>query len=225
MRGFHRRPARVAAVVTAALLALSACSSGSDDKAKADPPPSPAASVDAPDPQSSPEAAPSPSASKGPVLPDAKITPATGSFTKAQKKFLEGRVPASMDPAAVLQTGDESCQRLARTAKRDKDAAVGAIIAGDIPDAADVVEHLCPEQKPLVTAASKGFPDGTKNRPAAGTYRALTTDPACSWRAVGSGGKVLASGPAAGADGTVKAKVPAGTKEFTSTGCYAWLPA
>jgi hypothetical protein len=139
-------------------------------------------------------------------VPDAELKPVTGSFTKDQKSYLSGRVPEDTDPAAVLQTGQESCQRLERTAKRDKDAAVGAIIAGDIKDAEATVAHLCPAQKPLLATASTGFPDGTTKSPAGGPDRARTTDPA-------------------GAGGQVKAKIPAGTVEFVSSGCYAWLPA
>lgn len=235
MRPFPRRPA-AAAVLAAALLALTACSSSpshdaGDDAAAAAPPSGtaggPAARVTpAPEPSDARTGqSATPSASLGPVLPDAQLTPVTGTFTKKEKHYLSGRVPKNMDPAAVLQTGQEACQRVALTAKHSRDDAVGAVIAGDIPDAADAINQLCPDQKPLLAAARTGFPDGKREKPAAGTYRALTTDPSCTWRAVGAGGKPLASGPAPGANGKVTAKVPAGTEEFISSGCYAWLPA
>ncbi|WP_328334020.1 MULTISPECIES: hypothetical protein [unclassified Streptomyces] len=224
MRPLHRRAA-VAAAALAALVSVSACgSSGSphDGRAGAQRSPAPAASI--PDPQTGTGATPSPSA-KEPVLPDSELTPVTGSFSKRDKKYLSGRVPQNMDPSAVLQTGQESCQRVARTAAHDKDAAVGAVIAGDIPDAKAAITLLCPDQKPVLRAADAGFPDGTRKNPRAGTYRALTTAADCSWRVTGSGGKVLASGPGTGAKGTVEARIPAGSAEFTSTGCYAWVPA
>ncbi|MEU8527373.1 MULTISPECIES: hypothetical protein [Streptomyces] len=223
-RPLHRRPA-VAAALLAALLTVSACSSDGDRPAAG---PRASSGPAVPDrqieteptgPVGSPSALP-----KDQVLPDAKITPATGSFTQKQKAYLSGRVPKAMDPAAVLQTGEESCQRIARTAKRDKDAAIGAVIAGEIPDAKAAVEHLCPEQKPLLAKAETGFPAGTVQQPKPGRYRALTTDPSCTWRALGSNGKVLGSGPSTGADGPVKATIPSGTREFVSTSCYAWLP-
>lgn len=164
--------------------------------------------------------------SPGPVLPDSRLTPATGSFTAREKKYLSGRVPEGTDPAAVLQLGQEACERLARTAKADRDAAVAALIAGDIPGARDAVDGLCPDQKALLRAAASGFPDGTRKHPAAGTYRALTTSTAaCTWQALGPADKVLASGPAPGTTGHVTARIPPGTRSFTSTGCYAWLPA
>lgn len=225
----YRRSAAAAVLLTAALT-LTACSSGGDKadsgaEAKAKPP----ASSSAPDPAdtpptagTSPEAKPS-----GPVLPDAKLTPKTGSFTAEEKKYLSGRVPEKMDPAAVLQTGQEACQRVERTAKRDKDAATGAVITGEIPGAKDAIPHLCPDQKPILAAAEKGFPEGPRKTPAAGSYRALTQATNCTWEAKGKDGSVLTSGPEAPPKpgDKITAAIPAGTTEFNSTGCYAWVPA
>ncbi|WP_420079546.1 hypothetical protein ACN6AT_12180 [Streptomyces sp. JL4002] len=223
----YRRSA-AAAVLLSAALTLTACSSGGDDsdaQAKAKPP----ASSAAPDPADAPApSAPAPDAKPtGPVLPDAKLTPKTGSFTAEEKKYLSGRVPEKMDPAAVLQTGQEACQRIARTAKRDKDAATGAVITGEIAGAKDAITHLCPDQKPVLAAAEKGFPEGPRTSPAAGTYRALTQATTCTWEAKGKDGSVLASGPEAPpkAGDKITAAVPAGTAEFNSSGCYAWIPA
>ncbi|MEV6679271.1 hypothetical protein AB0N09_20830 [Streptomyces erythrochromogenes] len=224
----YRRSA-AAAVLLAAALTLTACSSGGDDsdaQAKAKPP----ASSAAPDPADTPDTAASPAADAkptGPVLPDAKLTPKTGSFTAEEKKYLSGRVPEKMDPAAVLQTGQEACQRVARTAKRDKDAATGAVITGEIPGAKDAITHLCPDQKPILAAAEKGFPEGSRKSPAAGNYRALTQAANCTWEAKGKDGAVLASGPETPpkAGDKITATIPSGTAEFNSSGCYAWIPA
>ncbi|OKK20528.1 hypothetical protein AMK16_08620 [Streptomyces sp. CB00455] len=225
----YRRSA-AAAVVLAAALTLTACSSGggkadSGAEAKAKPP----ASSPAPDPADAPAAsAPAPDAKPaGPVLPDARITPKTGSFTAQEKKYLSGRVPEKTDPAAVLQSGQEACQRVERTAKRDKDAATGAVIAGEIPGAKDAITLLCPEQKPVLAAAEKGFAEGPRTSPAPGTYRALTQATTCTWEAKGKDGSILASGPETPpkAGDKITAAIPAGTSEFNSTGCYAWIPA
>ncbi|MEU9998195.1 hypothetical protein [Streptomyces sp. NPDC050848] len=229
-RPLHRRPAAAAAVF-AALLALTACSSSDGTGGGADGPPKaagPTRSAAVPDRQAeaAETAGPTASPTKGPVVPDSELKPVTGSFTEKEKKYLSGRVPQNTDPAAVLQTGQESCQRLERTAKRDRDAAVGAIIAGDVPDAEAVITHLCTAQKPLLATAKTGFGEGTVSSPKAGGYRALTTNPACTWQALDADGKVLASGPAtgSGSEGKVRADIPAGTREFTSSACYAWLP-
>ncbi|MFK0257668.1 hypothetical protein [Streptomyces sp. NPDC090445] len=224
----YRRSA-AAAVLLAAALTLTACSSGGDSRSDEAAKPKPPASSPVPDPADATGTPPSPEAKPtGPVLPDAKLTPKTGTFTDKEKKYLSGRVPEKMDPAAYLQTGQESCQRVERTAKRDKDAATGAVIAGEIPDATNAINHLCPEQKPILAAAEKGFPDGTRPAPAQGTYRALTTQgTACTWQVKGKDGAVLASGPetAPKPGDKITAAVPAGGAEFTSTGCYAWIPA
>jgi hypothetical protein len=145
------------------------------------------------------------------VLRDDELTPATGTFTKRQKQYLHERVPVGTDPAAILQAGQETCDRLERVAKIDRDAAVGAIIAGDIKDAAGAVEHLCTDLEPLLADTRGGLADGTHSAPAAGRYRALTPTAACSWQL----------DDASGTKTTVT--IPSGAKSFTSAGCYAWM--
>ncbi|MGW7441211.1 hypothetical protein [Streptomyces sp. NPDC054849] len=223
----YRRSAAAAVLLTAALT-LTACSSGgdkADSGAKAKPP----ASSPVPDPADTPPTSEPAADAKptGPVLPDAKLTPKTGSFTAQEKKYLSGRVPEKMDPAAVLQTGQDACQRVERTAKRDKDAATGAVITGEIAGAKDAITHLCPEQKPILAAAEKGFAEGSRKAPAAGSYRALTQALNCTWEAKGKDGSILASGPETPpkAGDKITATIPAGTTEFNSSGCYAWIPA
>ncbi len=144
------------------------------------------------------------------AVPDAELTPATGSFTKKEKKYLSGRVPKGIDPAAILQAGQDVCDRLAYTAKIDRNAAVGAVIAGDIKGADAAVNGLCPDLGPLLAATRGGYPDGTHAAPAPGTYRALTSSKDCTWSLDGASGR----------QHTIT--VRKGTKTFTSTGCYAW---
>jgi hypothetical protein len=170
------------------------------------------------------------SSSPGPVLPDSEIEAPKGSgkFTKKEKEYLSGRVPEQMEPAAVLDLGKEACQRIGRTARHDKDAVVGALVAGEIPDAEAAVTHLCPEHEPLLEAAKGGYPDGQHEKPAAGKYRTVSAGPACAWTVTGAGGKVLASGPGTGGarkDGTYTMTVPSGAARLVSSGCYAWVRA
>ncbi|MFI1965367.1 hypothetical protein ACH429_14855 [Streptomyces pathocidini] len=91
-----------------------------------------------------------------PKLPRSQLSPVTGSFTKPEKEYLVGRVPKGTDPVAVLETGQEACERIARTARHDRAAVIGALRAGEIPGAEDAVRHLCPEHEPLLEAAGKG---------------------------------------------------------------------
>ena len=88
-----------------------------------------------------------------PKVPDARLTPATGSFTKKQKRYLDGRVPKGIDPAAILAGGQEICERIARTAEVDREAAVDAVKSREIAGAKAAITHLCPKHKDLLAAA------------------------------------------------------------------------
>ncbi|SFE42153.1 hypothetical protein SAMN05216251_10351 [Actinacidiphila alni] len=88
--------------------------------------------------------------SKQATLPKSQLTPATGTFTDQQKDYLVGKVPKGMDPAAVLQTGQESCDRIANTADASPKLAKQAIADGEIADAKDAITYLCPKYKSLL---------------------------------------------------------------------------
>ncbi|MEV0007040.1 hypothetical protein AB0M10_07105 [Streptomyces sp. NPDC051840] len=176
----------------------------------------PAAGTTAPQPQKTGTA---------PKAPAGELTPATGSFTKKQKEYLTDRVPKGMDPAAVLQTGQETCDRLRYLVKADRDIAVGSIVSGEVTDAKPAVAHLCPRHQDLVDEAARGYADGTHKGSALrpGRYRAASPTDACSWQLTGAGGKALGSGSSTTGK-PVSLTVPESARTFTSTGCYAWLP-
>ncbi|MBK5991179.1 MULTISPECIES: hypothetical protein [Streptomyces] len=230
-----------AVVLTAAVLA--ACGSSADgndpEAAGAQRPaasgpsvPGPSATPTTPAPPAAPAteepAAPGPSApaatAEGPKTPSDEITPATGTFTKKQKEYLEDRVPKGMDPAAVLQTGQETCDKLRYLVKADRDTAVGAIATQEIPDAPAAVAGLCPQHQDLVDEAAYAYADGIHTgktlRP--GVYRSASPTTSCSWQITGAGGKELASGTS-DTGKSRKITIPKSARTFTSTGCYAWL--
>ncbi|RLV70277.1 hypothetical protein STAN_5805 [Streptomyces sp. CBMAI 2042] len=161
---------------------------------------------------------------EGPKTPSDEITPATGTFTKKQKEYLEDRVPKGMDPAAVLQTGQETCDKLRYLVKADRDTAVGAIATEEIPDAPAAVAGLCPQHQDLVDEAAYAYADGTHTgktvRP--GVYRSASPTTNCSWQIEEAGGKELASGTS-DTGKSRKITIPKSAVTFTSTGCYAWL--
>lgn len=214
-----RRVATAAAVlVTAAAVLLTGCSSGSDGKdTAAEDTPAPTATVSAePTEPTDPASDAIPS---GPKVPKGELTPATGSFTKKERSYLAGRVPKGTDPAAVLQLGQETCDRIARVAEVDKDAAIGGIVTGQIGGAKGAVTHLCPDQEDILAAAETGFADGSytvgvKAKAGSvitpGTYRALTPTKDCTWTAGTKPGTAH------------KVTVTAGTRTFDSRGCFAW---
>lgn len=239
-----RNPFLAAAAVIVTAAALAACGSSADGNGpEAAGAQRPAASgpavpgtptTPATSPADEPEGAERPAAAgpsapaataKGPKTPSDEITPATGTFTKKQKEYLEDRVPKGMDPAAVLQTGQETCGKLRYLVKADRDTAVGAIATDEIPDAADAVAGLCPQHQDLVDEAAHAYPDGTHTgkdlRP--GVYRSASPTTDCSWQITGAGEKKLSSGRSD--TGTSrKITIPKSARTFTSTGCYAWLP-
>ncbi|MEV6105931.1 hypothetical protein AB0M28_14620 [Streptomyces sp. NPDC051940] len=110
--------------------------------------PSASASATGPAPTSS---APGPDAvSDGPKVPDDELTPATGSFDKKEKEYLKDRVPEGVEPAAILEAGEEACRRIEATAAVDEQAARDAIASGEIANAKDAIKHLCPEFEDLL---------------------------------------------------------------------------
>ena len=89
-------------------------------------------------------------ATSQPTVPRAELTPATGTFTATQRNYLVGKVPTGMDPSAVLQTGQESCERIANTADSSPALARQAIKDGEIADARDAIIYLCPKYRNLL---------------------------------------------------------------------------
>ncbi|MEV7298222.1 MULTISPECIES: hypothetical protein [Streptomyces] len=230
-----RHPFLACAVVALATAALAACGSSADGgkEAAADGTPS-AAAVSAPavaGPAAEPSGSSGPSGpdtgttSVPPKEPASGITPATGSFTEKQKEYLTDRVPKGMDPAAVLQTGQETCDRLRYLVRADRDIAVGAVLTGEVADAKPAVTHLCPRYQDLVDEAALGYADGTHTgaRLRPGRYHAPSPTKDCSWQVTGAKGKALGSGSSATGE-RVELTVPEAARTFTSTGCYAWLP-
>ncbi|MEU8504514.1 hypothetical protein AB0C40_07210 [Streptomyces brevispora] len=231
-----RHPFLAGAVVVITTAALAACGSSSGGGGEKTAGAGPAASAGpvagapaGPDGSAGPDAAPAgPRASRfsePPKTPTTELTPATGTFTKKQKKYLVDRVPKGMDPAAVLQTGQETCDRLTYLVKVDRDIAVGAVATGEIADAEPAAGHLCTQHKELVEQASLAYPDGTykgaRLRP--GRYRDVAPTKNCGWEITGANGKVLASGSSGGGKRS-RITIPVAARAFTSTGCYAWLP-
>ncbi|MFF9921769.1 hypothetical protein ACF1HG_30090 [Streptomyces globisporus] len=233
-----RNPFLACAAVVLTAAALAACGSSADgndpeaagaQRPAASGPAVPGPSATPATPPTEEPTAPGTSApaatAEGPKTPVDEITPATGTFTKKQKEYLKDRVPKGMDPAAVLQTGQETCDKLRYLVKGDRDTAVGAIVTGEIPDAKDAVAGLCTQHQALVDEAAYAYPDGKhsgkKLRP--GVYRSASPTTGCSWQIAGAGGKELASG-ASDTGKSRKITIPDSAVTFTSTGCYAWLP-
>ncbi|MDQ0793369.1 hypothetical protein [Streptomyces sp. B1I3] len=232
-----RYPFLAGAAVVIATAALAACGSSADGgkEAAAGSKPSTATTTHSSAAAAGPSVAGPPAGPSGdaqaeksgrpPKVPAGEITPATGTFSEKQKEYLTDRVPQGMDPAAVLQTGQETCDRLRYLVKADRGIAVAAIVTGEVADAEPAVAHLCPQHQDLVDEAALGYADGThtgaKLRP--GRYRAPSPTAHCSWQVEGANGKALTSGSSDTGE-PVSVTVAGPARTFTSTGCYAWLP-
>lgn len=226
------RSATAAAVLaTAAAVLLGACGSsggragdGSARPAAATPTQQPQAVADPTRGAAAPDPAPS-----GPKVPEAGLTPpGGGTFSPNQKEYLADRVPKGTDPVAVLEGGKEICDRLTRTARLDRDAAVSAVVTGEIADPQAAVTHLCPGQQGILDAAAHGFADGAHGvgaEPVAGKtvapgrYRAPHPSTTCQWHVTGGDGRDLGHGTGP------TLTIPAGARQVSSTDCYAWLSA
>lgn len=156
MTALRARFAAAVVIVTTAAAVLAGCGSGGKSSAHSTPSAErPAASVPGIGPDGTAEDSGSTAGSggataKAPTLPKSRITPATGTFTDAQKNYLVGKVTAGLDPSAVLQTGQESCERIANTADASQKLAKEAIASGEIADARDAITYLCPKYANLL---------------------------------------------------------------------------
>ncbi|ARQ71108.1 hypothetical protein [Streptomyces marincola] len=171
MRGARaRRAARLAAAL-AAVLAVAACggdggSSGTAPEASAPgspAPSSPAATPEAPGgpageadgPQGQPEghADSPPGGPPDETVPPEQPLPPGEEFTEEQREYLSERVPEGVDPAAILELGTETCERIGYLHRNDREAAVAALRGDELPGAREAIEHLCPEHADLLTEA------------------------------------------------------------------------
>ncbi|NJP99661.1 hypothetical protein [Streptomyces zingiberis] len=244
-----RRGAAVA-LATAAAVLLAGCGSGDDGGGEhaGRPGASPSASAprdgersDTPQDGKGPDAGGVPS---GPKVPDDQLDAAERSFTTKEKKYLSGRVPKGHDPAAVLEGGQEACDRLRFLNELDPEMAVSALILGEITNARAAVSDLCPTYRSTVEAADRGHTDGEftvgAERKAGttvvpGRYRSPGPGPSgpsgedggggeeCSWQVTGAGGKPLDSGSGRAKGGDIDITIPKAARGFTSTGCHSWL--
>lgn len=168
---------------------------------------------------------------------DGRYDIVTGSLTEEQEEFLDQKDLAGNDPAAIVEAGEESCDRLRYAKSVDPDAAISAIIVGQVVDADDAITHLCPELAPELALATQGFADGVFGvaadpvagesiRP--GQYRALQPSPTCAWSVADASGNLLdqAAAEAPGASGSADLEMTIATDaaSVTSDGCFAWVP-
>ncbi|MEV7417001.1 hypothetical protein [Streptomyces sp. NPDC089919] len=141
--------ALTALCLAAVVLLAGGCGSGADGQAGAADATS-SASAATTGPEDHTAAARTPSADAAPAP---EPTLATGSLTEKEKEYLTERLPKGVDPAAILEAGQEACDRIGLTAARDFAAAVAAVREGDADGVRDAITDLCPKYAPLLEAA------------------------------------------------------------------------
>jgi hypothetical protein len=247
-----RRPATAAGLGSALLaLVLAGCSGGQDRPTAADStaaiPVTTAATSTAPAGAAA-GSAPAPGPSRSGTTTPATATPDRGSSrstarptapntsqlrphaNRAQRRFVTRNAPPGIDAEAILQSGEDACQRMTLTQHASGRTAVAvALASGQIANGPEAITYLCPQLTPTLDAARDGFPDGsyqvgthrtgTQLRP--GRYTAPQASDQCTWSLTRlDGSRVADHTQHTGATPTTTLRTG---QRFTSTGCYAWL--
>lgn len=150
-------------------------------------------------------------------------------FAAPEQEFLEDKVPEGTDPNAVLQVGQEQCDRLISAKELDAESVLSELIVNPTQDAADAIASLCPELLPELQAAALGFPDGLFTVGAAaphadapsvapGTYRAYGSPPDCTITVYSAAGALLGS-----YGGSAPVIIGADAASVESDQCYSWF--
>lgn len=185
------------------------------------------------------EASPRPSSVGSVLTKDALQDPKQASSAEKkrlnakEKKFIaSAERPSAVDPRAVAEVGEETCQRLDFLEKADAASIPGVLTSEELPDAEAAVRHLCPEFSSQMRLAAAGFGDGeftvgkkqAEKFVGAGTYVAGTPGAGCTWSVRNKAGTVLESG-GVGTKSDFTMTVGTNADKVESSGCYAWLPA
>lgn len=150
MRARTARGPRTALAAAAAVLALAlaGCSGGDDgDDAAAKPS---ASQQDGDRAPKDPGPADEEKADDTEKVPEEDLEPAEGEFSEKEKTYLKDRVPEGVDPAAILEAGEEACAKIESAAATDEKLAQEAIRSGDIANAEDAIRTLCPQYEDLL---------------------------------------------------------------------------
>ncbi|KAD3515244.1 hypothetical protein GD627_13265 [Arthrobacter yangruifuii] len=150
-------------------------------------------------------------------------------FNAAEDVFLEGKVPAGVDPNAVLQVGQERCDVLLNAKTSDPGAVVSELIMNPSAEATDAIRSLCTDLLPELEAAALGFPDGVftvgahaphAEQPsiAPGSYRAYAGVDGCSISIYAGSGALLGE-----YDASAPVTVGPDAARVDSSGCYSWF--
>jgi len=146
-----------------------------------------------------------------------------------QRRYVARNADPGIDAEAILQSGEDACERMSIAAASSGTTAVAvALVTGQIKNGREAIQYLCPALKPALNQAKGGFPDGTyvvgtKLRAGqevpAGRYTIPQAPPGCVWSVTRADGTVVAEGKS----GSRTSATLKRSERLTSTGCGAWL--
>jgi len=146
-----------------------------------------------------------------------------------QRKYVSRNADPGIDAEAILQSGEDACERMSIAAAASGTTAVAvALVSGQIRNGREAIRYLCPQLKPALDQAAGGFPDGTYvvgsrlragREVPAGRYTVPQPPPGCVWSVTRPDGTVVAESKGGTRTG-VTLKPP---QRLSSTGCVAWL--
>lgn len=158
-----------------------------------------------------------------------------------EKKYVEAAEEANagdsadgapaVDPRAVAEGGEATCQRLEFLEKADPASVPGILASDELANAEAAIRLLCPDFASQWRQSSAGFADGqfkvgkktTKATVTKGAYVAQTPGEGCTWTVRDKDGEVVSSG-GIGKKKDFQMTVGKSAEQVESTGCYAWLP-
>jgi len=146
-----------------------------------------------------------------------------------QRRYVARNADPGIDAEAILQSGEDACQRMSIAAAASGTTAVAvALVSGQIKNGREAIRYLCPSLKPALSKAEGGFPDGTYvvgtklragHEVPAGRYAVPQPPPGCVWSVTRADGTVVAESKAGSLTGATLKR----SQRLTSTGCGAWL--
>lgn len=162
--------------------------------------------------------------------PDAAISEESltvKNVTPEERAYIDEVGQEGVFEGAVLEAGQEACDKLKYLENVESGDIVGAIASDEVANATFAVEHLCPEFDDAKEEAEGGFGDGTYTvgtaddasslEVEAGEYVSVGATEECKWTVQDATASIINEG---GAGAMI---IDGAAATIVSSGCYAWV--